>query len=151
MAAAACICYGPHAPALVEGADCDTAVTQSLQCHGTDEGGFARAGWPEDQRMADVADVQVHSERRGAGGGSVEERRRRLWVERAGVLFAACPNAGQGSMSARLAVWISGRRPFGTGWPGSRAEPRFYGVDRLNASGKAFALDFPGDQPGVLG
>jgi hypothetical protein len=95
MAATTCICYGPHAPALVEGADCDVAVAQRLQCHGAEEGGFARAGRPEDQRMADVTDVQVHSERRGAGGGGIKERRRRLRVERAGVLLAACSNARQ--------------------------------------------------------
>ncbi len=51
-------------------------IAQSLQCHGAEQGGLAGAGRPEDQRMADVADVQVDPEGRGAGRGGVQERRR---------------------------------------------------------------------------
>ena len=60
---------------------------QSNQCR------LARARWPENQAVADVADMEVQAEGRRAGGGCVAERGTRWRIVRAWMLLEPGPDA----------------------------------------------------------
>ena len=83
--AAAGIDRGPHRAALVEGADRGPGIAQRLHGDRAEQRRFAGAGRAEDQRVADVADMQVDPERGRAGGRGVQQRRGARRVEGAGV------------------------------------------------------------------
>ena len=150
MAAAAGVRHRPHAPALVEGVDRDAGIAQSLQRHDAEQGRLAGAGRAEHQRVTDVADMEIHPEWRGAGRGGIEERRRGLRVERAGILFAARPDARQGQHIGQ--VGGVDQRPADIRHRVARqgAEPRFHGVHRLDPGCEPLTLDFPDDLPAIL-
>ena len=111
-----------HGAALVDREHLRLGVASELRRDQAEERRLTRAGRAEDAGMADVTRVQIDPHRRRAGGGHLHEGRGLRWVDGHGLTVRPAHTALIGSMSARLSVWIIGRRMFWTPWPGS--EPR---------------------------
>ena len=72
--AAHCEGRGPDRAAEIEGEDLGARVAAELQRHQRQQHGLSRAGRPDDQGVADIADMEREAERRRAFRPGEEER-----------------------------------------------------------------------------
>ncbi len=78
----------PDRAAEVEGEDLCIRIAPKLKRDEREQHGLASAGRPDDQRVADVADMQRKAKRRAAFGLAVKQRRRTEML----VSFRPCPD-----------------------------------------------------------
>ena len=98
---------------LVEGRDFGAGIAQELRRDHGEERRFSSTRRPENQRVADICDMEVEAERGGARGGSKEERRRILRKQRIGVEREARPTRRERQQVREIRLWMSGRRTLG--------------------------------------
>ena len=79
---------GPDAAAEVEGEDLRPGITAELQRHQRQQYALARAGRPDDQRVADIADMEAEPERcRSFRSGEKQWRGLKMFIS-----FRPCPH-----------------------------------------------------------
>ena len=136
--------------ALVEGCDARVPVAPELRRDQREKRRFAGAGRPEDERVADVGDVEIEPERGGAGRCAIEERRRIFRKERAW----ACGEPGPGRRGrhevGEVQAVDQGTAHIGRRMPRQAAEPGLERVDGLDAAREAFAAQLLGDRARVF-
>ena len=137
---------GADRAAEVEGENLGAGVAAELQRHQREQHRFAGACRPDDERMADIADMEAEAERRRAFGPREEERRplEMVVARRAGPDRRERDHVGEVQRRDRRLTDI------GVSVPGQRAEPGFDRVDRLDHAGEVAALDDLLDQPQFL-
>src|SRR5580704_12411772 len=54
-------------------------IAEPLSSDQAQRSGLARAGWPDNQSVAEVGDMQVHAKRRRSAGRGKQQRRTMLW------------------------------------------------------------------------
>ena len=121
----------------IEGENLCAVVAAELQGHQRQQHGFAGAGWADDERVADVADMERETERGGAFGLGEEQRR--------GVKMFVALRAGPDGGERDHVGQVQGRdrrlAHIGVGMAGQRAEPGFQRVHPFHHAGEVAALD----------
>ncbi|MNP19175.1 hypothetical protein D3C76_1116900 [compost metagenome] len=102
---------------------------------------LARTGWPKHEGMAQVTHVQVEAEWRRATGHAVHQRWRQRWVERAGRLGAAGPDAAGGQQIGQVQGVDQRATHVLYAVAGQATQVGVEGVDSLDTCGKAQSLD----------
>src|SRR5205807_2835546 len=105
-----------------------------------DERGLTRARWSKDERVPDVAHVEVQSKRCGAGRRGVEQRRTTLRVGGARIPHESRPDTRERQKVGEV-QGVEHRPPdVLVPMPGERAEPGLEGVRLLEAGTEAVVL-----------
>ena len=119
---------GSDGAAEVEGEDLGFRVTAELERHQRQQHRFARAGRADDERVADIPDMEGKPERRTSLGLAIEQGGRTEMV----VPFRPCPHSTQGDHVGKIERRDRRLPDIGIGMTGQRAEP---GIDRVDGLG----------------
>ena len=130
----------------IEGEDLGAGIAAELQRHQREQHALAGAGRADDQRVADIADMEREPERRRSFRPR-EEQRRRLEM-----LIPFRPGPDRRERHHVREVERRDRRlaDIGVDVAGERSEPRLDGVDALAHAGEVAALDGLLDQTQAL-
>ena len=128
---------GADRAAEIEGEDLVVAVAAELHRHQRQQHRFAGAGRADDQRVADVADMQAEPERRRAFG-LAEQQRRRLEM-----LIPCRPGPDRRERDHVRQIQRRDRRlaDVGVGMAGDGAEPGLERIHPFRHAGEVAALD----------
>ena len=148
MAAANPIGQSQKRTALVEGGDLGVGIAQELRRDHGEQRRFSSARRPENQRVADIRDMEVEAERRGARGGSKQERRRILRKQGIGVQRKARPARGERQQICEIETMDERPAHIRRGVSGQGSDPSLKGVDGLDPDRKSVAAHFACDRGG---
>ena len=108
-----------------------------MQGHQRQQHGFTGAGGADDERVADIADMEREAERGGAFGLGEEER----WRVEMLVALGAGPDGGERDHVRQVQGRDRRLAHVGVGVAGQRAEPGFQRVHPFHHAGEVAALD----------
>lgn len=132
-----------HAHALVKSVDTGVFITAELCGQRCQQRGFARAGRPENQGVAEIAHMDIEPERRGFIRGQHCQGPGVGRIERTGADGRTRPDRSQGQKISQV-QGIDHRPPqIGVSVARMRSEPRLQGVDVFNPAAEAKRLDIP--------
>ena len=130
--------------AFIKGEDLRRFVPAELCRDQRQQGRLSRPRRPEDQRMADIVDMQVQPEGRRAAG-DLHQRRGIGRIERAWGGRAARPYGIDRNEVGEIACVYERFANIGVGIAGQAAEIGLGGIECLDPGAKAFGLDQPPD------
>ena len=137
---------GPDRATEVEGEDLRLLIAAKLQGHQRQQHRLAGAGRTDDQRMADIADVEGEAERSRAFGSAEEQGRRRQML----VLVRSRPHRRQRDHVGEVQGRDRRLPDIGVDVTGQAAEPGIRCVDGLGHRGEVAALDHLLDESQLL-
>ncbi len=127
----------------IESEDLAAEVTAELQRHEGEKHGFARPCWADDERVADITDMQRQPERGRTFGSAVKQRGRIEVI----VPFRPRPHGGEGNHVGEIERRDRRLTHVCIDMAGQTAEPGVHRVHRLDHRREVAALDDLLDQP----
>ena len=127
--------------ALVKREDVRVGIAEMLREQERQQRRFAAAGRSDDQRMADVADVEVQTKRRCARGRRVRERRAVRRIERARLLRESRPDGRERQQIGEVERVQQRSADIRNAVAGQRPQERLDGVDVFDARTETGVMD----------